>query len=113
MLSKKYLLNKKEVFLLKREGKVVDKNPFFNTIAFRIPEESVSKFTFIISKKVSRKAVERNKVKRVMAEAIRVNIDKFDKGYYIGFYLKEKATDKSYEELFDLVNKEISKISIF
>ncbi|MBU1016672.1 MAG: ribonuclease P protein component [Patescibacteria group bacterium] len=112
MLAKKYLLNKKEVFLLKQRGKPIYKTDFFNVIALKIPDENILKFTFIISKKASKKAVERNRAKRMLAKAIQVNLGKFNKGYHIGFYLNEKIITADYEEIYNLVTQKISKISL-
>lgn len=112
MLAKKYLLNKKEVFLLKQKGKVVHRTPLFNVFALKIPEENTLKFAFIVSKKVSKKAVERNKAKRILAEAIRTNLGKFKGGYFYGFYLKKEMLKTTYEEINNLVDKKISKIPL-
>ena len=47
------------------------------------------KFGFIISRKISKKAVVRNKIKRLLAEEIRKNLDKFENGFRGIFLIKK------------------------
>ncbi|MFH1566147.1 MAG: ribonuclease P protein component [bacterium] len=111
MLAKKYLLNKKEVVLLKQKGTLIQRTPFFNVSVLKVPDEDILKFAFIVSKKVFGKAVLRNKVKRMLISAVRANLDRFKKGYYVVFFLKENIINCKYEEISNLVDKKISKIS--
>lgn len=52
----------------------------------------VKKFTVVVSTKVSKKAVDRNRIKRVVREQIRLNIDSFRDGSYI-FTAKPRLMD--------------------
>jgi len=112
VLAKKYLLNKKEVAVFKQRGKNVFRTPFFNVAVLKVSDEDIVKFSFVISKKVSGRAVERNKVKRLLAEIIRNKLDKFKRGFYIVFYIKDKMCSANYEEINNLVDKSISEISL-
>lgn len=49
------------------------------------------KFGTIISKKISKKAVERNKIKRRLMEVLGKNIEKFDKGKRVLFLAKKEV----------------------
>lgn len=51
-------------------------------------ENRDSHFGFIISTKISKKAVVRNIIKRTIAEAIRKNLDKVNKGLDVVFLIK-------------------------
>lgn len=56
-------------------------NPYFLVKKLNILEEK--KFTVVISTKVSKKAVVRNRIKRILRENIRLNIEDLPNGYYI------------------------------
>ncbi|MEA1979528.1 MAG: ribonuclease P protein component [candidate division Zixibacteria bacterium] len=68
-------------------------------------ETSQFKFGVFVSGKI-KKAVERNRIKRIFREAIRQNREKLDKNYRIG--ILPKKTDKIVR--FDVINAEISRI---
>ena len=68
-------------------------------------ETSQFKFGVFVSGKI-RKAVERNRIKRIFREAIRQNRKKLDKNYRIG--ILPKKTDEIVR--FDLINAEISRM---
>ena len=59
----------------------------------RTPQHDV-KFGFIISKKISKKAVVRNKIKRLIAEEVRKNLDKFENGFRGIFLIKKNIIDE-------------------
>ncbi len=63
-------------------------NPFFVIKALQSP--GAPKITVIVSTKVSKKAVVRNRIKRVVREIVRVHISQFKAGSY-AFILKPKS----------------------
>jgi ribonuclease P protein component len=63
-------------------------NPFF-TIRF-LPATKAVRFTVVVSTKVSKKAVARNRLKRIIREYIRKNLQRFKNGDYV-VILKPKA----------------------
>ncbi len=64
------------------------------------------KFGTIISKKISKKAVERNKIKRRLMEVLGRNLEKFDEGKRILFLAKKEVLDIKPEG----IEKELKKI---
>ncbi len=66
----------------------------------------LKRFGFVVSKKVSPKAVVRNKIKRILREAVREKIEAIKEGYDIVFFAK----GKSKEELFSSFKKEIGSL---
>lgn len=60
-----------------------------------------SRFCFVISTKISKKAVKRNKLKRQLREIIRLNLDKISPHYDVVILTKPKAgvLEKDYQEL--------------
>lgn len=56
--------------------------PFFVVKALYKPRE-LTRFAFIVSTKVSKKAVDRNRIKRMMRQAVRVTLANFKPGDYV------------------------------
>lgn len=96
MLPKKHRLSKSaEVRKTTARGRSFF-NPYF-TIKSSKDTDRV-KVTVIVSVKVSKKAVVRNKIKRIIRETVRINIDNFQSGSYV-FIAKIKAGELPSAEL--------------
>ena len=108
MLAKELILKKRKDFeLVMKEGKM-HQTPLFGLLVYISEEVKDRKFGFLISKKVSKRAVDRNRIKRLLAEAVRKNIDVFSKKAWMVFLAKKTLIDLKYEE----VEKEILKIKL-
>jgi len=76
VLPKQYRLHDyQEIERVKKEGKL-SQSPLFGVLILEKTGQSVSlsvppRFAFIVSKKVSIKATERNRIKRVLSESVR------------------------------------------
>jgi len=100
---------KKEFDLLYKRGKTA-KGSFFS---LRFLENKhigdKTRFGIVISTKVSKKAVERNRKRRQLKEIIRLNQDKIKDGYIALIIFHELGEDFDYKELekefLGLVNK--------
>ena len=84
--------SKKEFEEVKKLG-VIKQYPYFGLIGHIGPLGSI-KFGFIISKKISKKAVVRNKIKRLLAEEVKKNLDKFENGFRGIFLIKKNIIDE-------------------
>ena len=81
MLSKRNRLNKdKDIKTVFAKGRGFF-SPYF--LVKKLSISSEKKFTVLVSTKVSKKAVVRNKIKRILREAIRLNLANFSPGHYI------------------------------
>jgi ribonuclease P protein component len=101
------ITSKKEFDWIKSEG-IIKQYPYFGLISIKIPlstedvhfpskkGEQVKdvKFGFIISKKISKKAVVRNKIKRLIAQEVQNNLDKFEDGFRGIFLVKKNIVDE-------------------
>ena len=58
-----------------------------------------SRFAVVISTKVSKKATERNRLKRQLREIIHLNFDKIKSGYDVSLSTNYKALGKEYKDL--------------
>jgi len=61
---------------------------------------------FVVSKKVSLKAVKRNKLKRRLREAVRKMLGNIKDGYSVVFFAKKEAENKNYQQ----IRKEIENL---
>lgn len=80
MLAKKNRLSAAEIEYAKTNGLKRNSNNF--TLLYSQTELD-PKFAIVVSKKVSKKAVDRNKIKRIVREAIKANINKLKGNYLI------------------------------
>ncbi len=112
MLNKKYRLKNKVAFYATYKQNRSVSDGLFVLYAGRIKEENEeTKFGFVVSKKVHKRAVKRNYIKRRAREAVKLIIKS---GYEFKFksiiiLAREGALDKSFkqieESIFDLIKK--------
>lgn len=69
----------------------------------------ISRFGFIVSTKISKKAVERNLIKRRMRDVIEKNLSNIKEGYDIIFIAKPKIISNNYSEIEQRINKLLVK----
>ena len=70
-----------------------------------------SRFGFVISKKIDKRAVVRNRIKRLLRQAVRENLEKIPEGFDIVFVVRPIIVGKSYEEVITEFDKVLSKVS--
>lgn len=105
-LSAKNRLSKKRDFdTVFKEGKAVKGSFLF----IKIYENSkqLRRFGFVISSKVSKKAVIRNKIRRELSDFVRLNMDKIRSGYDIIVLIKNGSAsiDKLREDFKDTLKR--------
>jgi len=81
----------------------------FLAIKFIKNKELFSRFGFIVSKKISKKAVERNRVKRILRESVRLSKNQIKIGCDIIFIAKNGIELKTHQEIKDVVEKLLMK----
>lgn len=101
MLKRKFRLPKDVEF----KSKIQSDTPLFFV---RVSKNNLdySRFGFVVSKKVDKRAVVRNRNKRLLRSAVEKNLDKFPKGFDILFSAKEEIGKKGFEE----IKKEVEEI---
>lgn len=108
MLARKFILTGETEFAkVKGEGRVIQSESF--GVSF-ISKEGQSLFGFIVSNKISNSAVERNRIKRAMKEAVRQTINEVGMGLAAVFFAKPYALKHSNEEIADEVKRVLAKI---
>ena len=100
MVSQKTISVKgKEFDLIYKKGKSFSGRFFSLRILPQEDKEEETRFGIVISLKISKKAVIRNKKKRQLREIIRLNKDKIRSGYLCLVLTKKEIIDAKYDEL--------------
>jgi len=98
MLPKKFrLTSDKDIKLVYKTGKPF-LTKFFN---FKFKKNSLeeNRFCIIISNKVDKRAVIKNKIKRQISEIIRLNMKKIRKGYDVTIVVKNNIINKDTKKI--------------
>ncbi|MEK7211579.1 MAG: ribonuclease P protein component [Patescibacteria group bacterium] len=111
MLSRKYSLRAKDFGRILKQGRI------FNTPYFRLrslPNNFPNiRVGIIISAKVSKKAVLRNRLKRQISEIFRLNFSKLQPGYDIVITVSGSMVGKKYQEIKEEVLRALKTIKLF
>ena len=81
----------------------------FLAVKFIENKKLFSRFGFIVSKKISKKAVERNRIKRILRESIRLSKNQIKEGYDIIFITRNGIESRAYREISNTVEKLLMK----
>ena len=74
------------------------------------PKKGILKATTIVSKKVAKKAVDRNRIKRLISESIRQNLEKINFEGSLVFIVKKNIAGLKKNQIEDKILKLITKI---
>ncbi len=98
MISKQSRVTRQRIPYILRKGDLIRSRLFI--IRFMANEESLDRFRTIVSKKIHSKAVDRNKLRRQIYEAIRNNSHKkSQKSFDFIFIPKKNILKKGYQEI--------------
>jgi ribonuclease P protein component len=89
---------------VKKEGKLYQYDNF-GVIVYKRGDRKPPRFAFIISTKISKAAVHRNRIKRAMSEAVRHRITNIRKGLDVLFLTKREILTRTTEEVMKSVNE--------
>ncbi len=78
----------REIKKILNSGKVIKKNNFI--LIYKKNNLEFPRFAFIASKKFSKRAVDRNRAKRLLKEAVRKRLDKLSKFHYDFIFIAKK-----------------------
>ncbi len=98
MLKKEFRIRKQKEF-----DRIFKKGAYFSErfLALKTVENNleISKFGFIVSNKISKKAVERNRIKRLLREVVRLKYNEIKPGFDAIFIFRGKEVKKSFDEV--------------
>jgi len=99
MLPKENRLSAKDNFdRIKREGKTFQAESF-SAVLYKREDDKPIKIGIIVSNKISKSAVVRNRIKRILKDILLPNIAILKKGFSILFLVKRKIILKTKDEL--------------
>lgn len=108
MLPKENRLKKRNDFKkIHQQGKSILKGKL---ILRFLPAEGRNLIGIIVSKKVSKKAVVRNKIKRRIREIIRKNLEEIVSGYDFLILTKDKIKEIDYQEIKEQLFKVLERV---
>ena len=98
VLKKENRISKrKEVEEMKRLRSVYQSPIFGMLLADK--KDNQRKFLMVVSKKISKKAVDRNRIRRLLSEAVRLNLEQVREGVRVGFLVRKAILGKGLEEV--------------
>jgi len=105
-LPKQYSLSHQREFnLVKEKGKLYS-CPWLGILVLAdTKSEQFSRFGFLISRKVDVRAVQRNRIKRLLSESVQPLLPKIKKGFKIVFLPRPAIKEKSLVEVREIVEK--------
>jgi ribonuclease P protein component len=112
MLPRKYKLKRdndfKKVF---KKGRYCRED--FIKARFLKNNLDISRFAFVVSSKVSKKATRRNKIRRRLEEIVRLNFSRIKTGFDMVILTESPITEKKYREIEDKVISLLQKSRLF
>lgn len=116
MLPKEYRLKKRTAFnATYRTGISFHKNGITLFCGKKKTNNSPTKIGFVVSKKIHKRAVKRNRIKRLMRESMRLyikNTNKFDSKYMsLIFVASTKLLNKNFSEIDIAIKKLMDNIN--
>lgn len=112
MLPKQFRLQDyQDIEKVKNKGRLYQA-PFFGVLVFSRNDTQNSRFTFLISLKISKKATKRNRAKRLLSESVRLLLPKIKPGYDLVFLAKKNIIDKFKTEIGIEVERVFEKIEL-
>jgi len=109
VLPKDYRLPlRKEFNRLKKEGKIFQ-GQLFGLLTASQDKNKVSRFAFVISNKIHKKANRRNRVRRLLTEAIHFFLPKIKKGHDGVFLVKKGIMEADLEKIKREMNSLLKK----
>jgi ribonuclease P protein component len=112
MLSKLNRITTKFQFnIIRKFGSRFNVDYFTATLLKPLKYQGPPKVGFIVSNVIHKKAAKRNRVKRLLREAVRKNLDNIPADHWVSVTVNHKILGKTYAEISDQINRFIQKIS--
>jgi ribonuclease P protein component len=113
MLARQNRLSGKSVFeRVKKRGNIWQSKTFGVGFLER-KDVNPSRFGFVVSTKVSKRASHRNRIKRILRDAVRDNLLNIKSGYDIIFLAKKAIENRSKDEIGKEVNNFFSNLKSY
>ena len=108
MLKKEFRLRKQKDFENAFSGRICFSEKFLLLKAVK-NDLDISRFGFVVSKRVSNKAAKRNRIKRLLRESIRLSQKSIKPGFDLVFVSRSAIADRNFQEICLCVEKLLKK----
>ena len=107
-MAKKYRFPlRTEWHRLRKQGQIYQ-FPFF-AIILKNNDLEFSRFAFIVSKKIHKRAVKRNRIKRLLRESIQLLLPRLKSNFDVVFLVKKEILGKDFQQVRSMVKKALKK----
>jgi len=86
--------------------------PLFTLYLLRVGPSVPSRFGFVVSKKIDKRATERNRVKRIFREGVRPLLSEVKDGYDAVFWIRQRALGAPTKEVWAEIRKALGKAGV-
>lgn len=112
MLPSKHRLTRREDFtLIYKQGSYVGQGDL--SLKHLKTNDQFTKIGFPVGKKYSKKATDRNQVRRLLREAIRTQLPLLKAGYHIVIMVRPEAKSLQFKQTVELTKKLFTKANLF
>lgn len=87
-------------------------SPLFTLIIFAAKIGNPSRFAFLVSKRLDKRATKRNRTKRLLREAVRLSLAKIEVGYDVIISAKEILAKENIETITIEVKQQLEKAGL-
>lgn len=109
-MPKKHRLSRADFVRISRGAGQRVHGTYFSLTATTLPPGNAVKAACVVSKKISKRAIDRNKIERRVREVLRPLIARIAGPHVLVFYAKREATAASYAEIERDIQKLIDRI---
>lgn len=111
MLKKENRVSKRKEVEEMKGARSIYQSPIFGMLLVD-KKDNQKKFLFVVSKRISKKAVDRNRIRRVLSEAVRLNLERVRSGVRIGFLVRRAILGMGLEEVKREVERGLVKTGV-
>lgn len=111
MLPRENRLPRSRFGLVKKEGRLI-RSEKFGILVYERGDTDLSRIAFVVSKKVNKRAVVRNRTRRLFREAVRSLLGKLGRGVDIVFLVKPASVGVELKKLAPEVEKTFKKAKL-
>lgn len=97
-LANEIRLKSKDFDKVKEKGRLCQSDDF-GVCVYNRGDDKEPRFGFIVSSKISKLAVHRNRINRALSEAVRQNLDVVPAGFDMVFLVKKSIAGKTTDEI--------------
>lgn len=112
MLSKQYRAEPAEIAVTRESGSLVS-GRFFSLLVYKLNNNQLPHFAFIVSQKISRSAVKRNQIKRKLKQAVKNHLQKIRPGLIVVFLARKNIIDSDSQQIDEDLNSSFNQAGLY